>query len=244
MGKRRRQIAKLADYSGLSLCKSYLHALGQPKAVFIWIPKTAGTSIFSLLDAPKLKSLHLARFRFPNRGIVTFGHMDYAELVRRDIVSASFDRAAFKFAFCRNPYERAVSLFHYVQRYGVLAADEIFLSFCRRLAAGECDDIGLYNVEGLSQCNPQTRWLRDVELDFLGRFETLEADTRRLAAQLGLDAHTAPHLNASEREDHRGYYCAESRQIVEQFYADDFHRFGYDMNLDAGAPAEAAASAQ
>jgi hypothetical protein len=86
--------------------------------------------------------------------------------------------------------------------------------------------------------------LRDVELDFLGRFETLEADTRRLAAQLGLDAHTAPHLNASEREDHRGYYCAESRQIVEQFYADDFHRFGYDMNLDAGAPAEAAASAQ
>lgn len=234
MGKRRRQIAKLADYSGLSWCRAYLHALGQPRAVFIWIPKTAGTSIFSLLDAPKLKSLHLARFRFPNRGIVTFGHMDYAELVRRGVVSAAFDRTAFKFAFCRNPYERAVSLFHYVQRYGVLTEDETFLSFCRRLAAGECDDIGLYNVKGLSQCNPQARWLRDVELDFLGRVEDMEADTRRLAGRLGLDVSTAPHLNASSREDYRAYFCDESRQIVQQFYAEDFDRFGYDTSLGPG----------
>ncbi len=231
MGKRRRQIAKLADYSGLALLKGYARAIGQPKAVFIWIPKTAGTSVFSLLGAPKLKSLHLARFRFPNRGIVTFGHMDYAELVRRGIVSASFDRSAFKFAFSRNPYERAVSLFDYVQRYGVLTEGGHFLSFCRRLAAGECEDIGLYNVKGLSQCNPQTRWLRDLDMDFVGRVDNLGEDSRRVAERLGLEFAATPHLNASERRDYRAYYCEESRQIVEEFYAEDFRQLGYEKSL-------------
>ncbi len=241
MGKRRRQIEKLADYSGLSLLKGYAHAIGQPKAVFIWIPKTAGTSVFSLLGAPKLKSLHLARFRFPNRGIVTFGHMDYAELVRRGIVSAAFDRSAFKFAFSRNPYERAVSLFDYVQRYGVLTEGGSFLSFCRRLAAGECDDIGLYNVKGLSQCNPQIRWLRDVELDFVGRVDNLKQDSRRVAERLGLEFAATPHLNASERRDYRSYYCEESRQIVEDFYGEDFRQLGYEKSLGDGDEAGGAA---
>lgn len=241
MGKRRRQIAKLADYSGLALLKAYAHTIGQPKAVFIWIPKTAGTSVFSLLDAPKLKSLHLARFRFANRGIVTFGHMDYAELVRRGIVSAAFDRSAFKFAFSRNPYERAVSLFDYVQRYGVLTEGEQFLSFCRRLAAGECEDIGLYNVMGLSQCNPQTRWLRDLDMDFIGRVNNLEEDSRRVAERLGVEFTSTPHLNASERRDYRTYYCRESLQIVEEFYAEDFRQLGYEKNLGDAAGSVGAA---
>ena len=231
MGKRRRQIAKLADYSGLSLLAGYAHALGQPNAVFIWIPKTAGTSVFSLLNAPKLKSLHLARFRFPNRGIVTFGHMDYAELVHRGTVSKKFDRSAFKFAFSRNPYDRAVSLFYYVKRYHVLEETETFLSFCRRLAAGECDDIGLYNVRGMSQCNPQTRWLRDVDLDLLGRMDRLEQDSRRIAERLGIAYQSTPHLNPTDHGDYRSYYCEESRQIVEDFYGEDFRQLEYEMTF-------------
>ncbi|MGB5589240.1 MAG: sulfotransferase family 2 domain-containing protein [Gammaproteobacteria bacterium] len=233
MGRRRRQIAKLADYSGLSLLAGYLHALGQPNAVFIWIPKTAGTSIFSLLNAPKLKSLHLARFRFPNRGIVTFGHMDYAELVRRGTVSRKFDRTSYKFAFSRDPYGRAVSLFYYVKRYQVLDETETFLSFCRRLADGQCDDIGLYNVRGMSQCNPQTRWLRDVDPDLVGRMDHLEQDSREIARHLRIDYESTPHLNPTDHGDYRDYYCQESRQIVEDFYAEDFRQLDYPMAFQA-----------
>src|SRR6056297_2341307 len=76
-------------------------------AVFLWIPKTAGATLYSALDrhiCTKLLHLTAARIRFRNKGLVTFGHMDYAQLVEIGLVRARFDQSAFKFCFSRNPY--------------------------------------------------------------------------------------------------------------------------------------------
>jgi len=229
VAKRVRKVSsRTADYTRVSLLREYLRSRHRKNAVFVWIPKTAGASFFSCLDTPKLwVSLHRVKYRFANRGTVTFSHMDYAGLVKAGYVSMRFDESAYKFSFVRNPYDRAVSLFFYLKKYGLLSPGETFLFFCRKLYDEGCEPIGLYNVRGLSQCNPQVRWIENVELDFLGRFESIREDSDRVFAELGLpDAHL-PMINKTSHASYRECYCSESKEIVEQFYEEDFRLLGY-----------------
>ena len=233
MRKLQKITTRLHEYSGAALLREYLRTT-KINAAFIWIPKTAGSSIYSLLGSPpKLKKLHLVRNRFVNKGIVTFGHMDYSKLVKRGYVSRRFDESAFKFAFSRNPYDRAVSLYEYLKTQKIMKqmrvpCNESFLSFCRRLKNNGCENIGLYNVRGFSQCNPQVRWIENVRVDFIGKYESLEKDSKEILDLLELPAARLPHLNAMHHADYRSYYCSESKEIVEEFYEEDFRYFGYE----------------
>jgi len=224
---------RLYEYSGAALLREYSRKT-KKNAVFIWIPKTAGVSIYSLFGSPpNLKKLHLVKNRFANKGIVTFGHMDYSELVKRGYVSRSFDESAVKFAFFRNPYDRAVSLYEYLKTQKIMKqkrviGNESFLSFLRRLKNSGCENIGLYNVRGFSQCNPQVRWIENTRIDFLGKYESLEKDSKEILDLLELPAARLPHLNATHHADYRSYYCSESKEIVEEFYEEDFRYVGYE----------------
>jgi len=226
------------DRSRVNYLKAYLKAASRTNAVFIWIPKTAGTSLYSILKAPALLSLEELKFRFPGRGTVTFGHMDYAQLVEAGYVSQSFDSTAYKFAIARNPYARAVSLYLYVVVRLEGEGKMSFLEFCRQLKREGCPPIGLYNVLGWSQCNPQVRWTEKVDLDFLGKVETLDRDVEGILANIGLPSTSVPKINRSRRGDEiASYYCPESKEIVEDFYREDFATFGYPKEdfLDASA---------
>ena len=85
-----------------------------PDAIFIWVPKTAGNSLYSVLQRNGAQNLRdesrIARY-FENRGIVTFSHIRVLDLVRAGYVTERYWNSAWKFAFVRNPYARAVSLF-------------------------------------------------------------------------------------------------------------------------------------
>lgn len=218
---------QICDYSRVNLLKEYLRAKDQKKAVFIWIPKTAGTSLYNCLGATKLKSIYKVKHRFANKGIVTFGHMDYPELVKRRYISTQFDESAYKFTFVRNPYDRAVSLYFYSKKMKKLPANMSFLSFCRTLRENGCEPIGLYNTSGLSQCNPQIRWIENIEVDFVGKFESIEKDSQTLFRELGLQDLFLPKLNNIDRANYKKYYCSESKEIVERFYERDFRSFDY-----------------
>lgn len=224
----RKTVSRISDYTRVPLLREYWRARDRRTAVFIWIPKTAGASFYSCLDAPKLwVSLHRVKYRFANNGTVTFGHMDYPELVRQGLVSRQFDESAYKFAFVRNPYGRAVSLYFYLKKYGILPADGSFLAFCRRLNETGCEPIGLYNVSGLSQCNPQTRWTENIKMDFIGRFESIGEDSEKVFSELGLQNVHLPEINKTDHAGYEEYYCGESKEIIEKFYAEDFRNFGY-----------------
>ena len=64
--------------------------------------------------------------------------------------------------------------------------------------------------------------------DFVGRFERLESDFRRICETLGIDA-TLPSLNVSQRRPYREYFDDESRRIVATRYRDDIETFGYEF---------------
>jgi hypothetical protein len=230
MSKFEKRVERLYDYSRLGYAREWLRARGRQDALFVWIPKTAGTSLVSLLRLPKLKRRHLVKYRFTNRGSVTFGHQDYRQLRAQGLVSDAFDRNAFKFSFVRDPFDRAVSLYFYLIKDAQIDASLSFLAFCRRLPQG-IPPIGLYQARGLSQANPQSHWLSGVTLDFLGRFEQIDRDIDELSRRLGLPERRLPHLNPTRHRDFRDYYCSESEALVRAFYAEDFQRFGYRSSL-------------
>ncbi len=85
---------------------------------------------------------------------------------------------------------------------------------------------GLPGRDGLYQSN----WVYDMDdrqlVDFIGRYETLEDDFRRVTGHLGIDVEL-PHLNRTVHDDYRVYYSEEGRQRVAELWAVDVKNFGY-----------------
>lgn len=209
-------------------------------ALFLWIPKTAGTSLASILAGANFQQFFIAddaiRQYFKNKGIVTFGHISVPELVREKFLSQEFVDRAWKFAFVRNPFDRAVSLFEYLKFKQDFPATTSFSIFCQYLSQRAFVPIGLYNHFQLNQLNPQYVWLQDAEgrmlPDFIGRFERFDQDVRIVCRELQLQSgRTQPErLNVSSRNGIDTYYTAKEVQIVQDVYERDFQMFGYDLN--------------
>jgi len=191
-------------------------------AVFIRPPKVAGASIGAALGIREYTTMEHIKNSFVQSGVLCFGHIDYAMLVAQGYVSQEFDSSAFKFAFVRNPYDRAVSWFFFEQARGNVLESTSFLTFCQKRLA---------NAEGWSKYNPQVRWLENVKLDFLGRYERLQVDVHRVAAMLQVTPRQLPIIHWTEHDHYAAYYCAESAAIVYLTYKEDFHSFGYPINL-------------
>lgn len=201
-------------------------------SLFIWIPKNAGTSVYEMLRAHGLVKLHTTRtvrLCFHNSGRVTFGHMAVQSLVGLGLVSGDFVDRAFKFAFSRDPYARAASLYRYLLDTDVLRnwhEQPTFSEFLRLIADGLYDRIGAYNARGLSQCNPQVEWLRDLNADKIYRVEDLAAFTADISERWNIPKARIAHSNQSSR-NHSAELSREEKALIRQIYAEDFDRFGY-----------------
>lgn len=209
---------------------------GGPDAIFVWIPKTAGTSLFDSLEqhgCAKLKSVQLVRRHFRQRGLVTFGHMSIPAMLDAGLVDPVYFQRAKKFAFVRNPYDRALSLYHYLRNTPLQGRrhPELFQSlevFLLHLQSGGCDPIGLYNTRELSQCQPQAEWLKGFELDFVGRLEDYAEELVRLSRLLGVPEIRDRHLNVSQRPRGMDRLSPRAARLIEELYRRDFDELGYE----------------
>ena len=198
--------------------------------LFIHIPKNAGTTAIHEIGATRYRNIN----HIPDtvEGCVTFAHMSYPMLLDAGYVSENFDQSAYKFAFVRNPYDRAVSVWSHLMnrmnRLGTALRDTTFLEYMQTLKENGAFKLGLYNARRWSQANPQVRWTENIELDFIGRFERLTEDMNTVFSDLGLPPRKISHHNAG-RGHNRSEYCEESKRIVEEFYAEDFEVFGYPI---------------
>jgi hypothetical protein len=204
------------------------------KFLFIHIPKTAGTSLRKVLRRhapgpgpanfvarrigrafPGWTPLFLYRWR-------TFeAHLTLAEA--EAMLPAAEVAAFFKFAVVRNPFDRLVSLYHHVMGrpghpwHAPFSGLGGFEAVALRIAEfGEPSQ--LHYLRG-----------RDgrIGMDFLARFETLEADYATIRGRLGL-REEMPRLNARPRKPWRDFYSESSLEAVRAFYREDFEAFGYD----------------
>jgi hypothetical protein len=162
----------------LNMYKNTIKNKNSPNICFIWVPKTGGTSIYTWLKEEigmlKLKTVEDIVKHFPQKGAFTFGHISYKDLIRKKIIGEEYDRKSYKFTFVRNPYDRALSLYYYFQKHNRIEKSMTFYNFLNFIDKN-MDHIGLYNLKGLSQCNPQVEWLidnkRELIVDYVAKFE-------------------------------------------------------------------------
>jgi hypothetical protein len=210
----------------------------EKNVLFVWLPKTAGSSIYhalrksryhckKLINTEKNGVIESPYTDFKNMGTVTFSHTSIEALIQAGIINMEFLENSFKFCFVRNPWSRLVSLFFYRElqkRY------QNFREFCLDLQHWEIEPIGLYNVRLNSQFNDQLSWLIDGKgrllVDFIGRFERLEEDFSRICRILGVK-NSLPLRNQSNHSGYKEYYDEITIEIVRKKYIRDVKFFGY-----------------
>lgn len=227
-------------------CRNY-------NCVFVHVPKTAGKSIESyFLDLLGLSweqraPLLLRPNNNPARGPERLAHLTAAEYVELNYLTEEQFASAYRFSFVRNPWSRLVSEYRYRQHYRRFSFSEfvshhlppVGMSDAYRHIMPQCDY--LYAANG------------ELLVDFVGRFENLEADFSKVCEQLELEPRPLARVNhtvglgARLRERLRewaglsreprhahytDYYDAATRDKVSQLYARDIDAFGYEFGGD------------
>jgi hypothetical protein len=195
------------------------------RCIFTHVPKTAGKSVRALFGVPEFERDHKPDGRNIERA---FGHRRLSELGGEPYFADYF-----KFAFVRNPFDRIVSAYFYLDDGGCNAEDERF----RAEHLSRYDHCFPTFVEDLPRLmaaphfQPQLRWLCDAGgkplTDFVGRYENLEADISTVGRRIGLSFDVLPVINASRHGPYRDYYDDATRRRVAEFYGEDIELFSY-----------------
>lgn len=208
------------------------------KFIFVHIYKTGGTSIRVALggfaDTPSRLLKYLLAM-WPRNLCSVPKHLDEASRffpphvtaleLERSLPDAIF-HDYYKFAFIRNPWDLQVSLYHYMRQNPSKHPHNEEVS----QLSGFDEYVEWRAEKGLvSQYDFLTNPNGDILVDFVGRYELLTNDFRKICSDIGINA-ALPHDNKSARKrDYRRYYSENSKSIVEQMHAADIQAFGYSF---------------
>ncbi len=204
----------------------------EPKILFLWIPKNAGTSIYTVLNRhismKKFIDINEASNSFRNTGAVTFGHISIQLLRNKKIISTSYYRKSKIFCVSRNPYDRLISLLHYHKKHNLIPQDYNASDFLNKILEG-IPPIGSYNSKDLSLCNPQITWTKGIRVDKILPFENPKEIEKFLSQIIGAHS-TLQHINNSpKRKSFMEELDNDSISKINSFYKEDFEFFGYNM---------------
>lgn len=178
--------------------------------VFIHINKTGGSSIEKALGIGLDHSTALEKYR-------QLGERAW--------------RRKFTFTVVRNPWDKVVSHYHYRLRTNQTGLADKPIPFDEWLQRCYIDrDPRYYDQPRMFM--PQRRWLVDENdellVEFIGRFENLQADFKAITRRLGVQAELG-HAKPSSRGSYRDYYDAASEALVREYFAEDLALFGYEF---------------
>ena len=205
--------------------------------IFIHVPKAAGTSInaaLSLHDAffpvrhadAAVRRRHAEKISLPPATADLTEHASAAQFIRalgRDAYAGYFS-----FGFVRNPWDVAVSWYHYrlinsqISGHAEAAAAGSFRNYVLKhfTQAGSHKRVGL-----------QHPFLTDetgaVALSFVGRYESLLKDWDTVRAGLKVETLPLDHFNQSYHAPWAELYTRETFAIIAGLVGADARLFGY-----------------
>ncbi len=137
----------------------------------------------------------------------------------------------FKFAFVRNPWDRLVSAWkNKVVDSNLLQFDET----TRTKMLDFSNFVEFMSMIDVSTCNPHFRAqsaLIDLNnIDYLGRFESFDADFSEICLLLDVPAERIDRENVSpDRKPYDDFYADDTRQKVARIYRKDIQLLGYQF---------------
>ena len=187
------------------------------KYLFLHPPKNGGKSIEDALFDIK-----------PMRG--SSDHRIVSEYINDENIKL---RDYYKFMFCRNPWDRLVSVyFARKQHYGYhMMINNIRTPSFNDWIVGPISNNGNIFNELTKYVVTQLSFLKlknskIIELDFLGRFETYNKDWDMLCKNLNINLEL-PHHFATRHDHYSKYYNSDTIDIVNELYKEDIEYFNY-----------------
>lgn len=181
---------------------------GDPKFLYVHIPKCAGTSIRDTL-----------RRLFPEMGQPPFPwHMTAWESLDPGLQRDRY----FLFAFTRHPLARLRSAYLFASRVQKTSPSEE--EFYRYLTDESRGAVPPRGRDSMSQflCDESGRLL----VDFVGRVENLAEDWRTVCQALGIPPLDLPHKNRNPDDQVAGRLLSDRcRAVIFERYREDFRRF-------------------
>ena len=215
----------------------------EKKVIFLHIYKVAGKSVKNSLIENQDKNLLINRIY--NK---TFGYLGYqkrflphqsieinrnGELLHshirsddyRNYLGDEFDDY-FTFTFVRNPFDWQVSLYQFMREKKSHPQHSLILSMSfKEYIKWRCSE----------EPEHQTYFILDDKnqnlVDFIGKFESLEKDLKKVCELNGLKMKRLEHLGSSNRKDYREYYDLESQKLLVNTFKKDFEFLEYNTDL-------------
>ena len=201
----------------------------QHKFIFIAVPKTATHAIrFALRpkmapnDWEQVELFHHSRLPFDSFTSVKHGHQTAQEA--KEIISAKSWESYLKFAFVRNPYDRFISaaLFKHKNRnefshHHTTAKLKLLVSSF----AHKCDLI--YRPQSHFVCNEKGESM----LDIVAPYEDLQESFNQICRKIGVEPLQLEFRNSNNNAAYASYYDDELKEMVYDFYKEDFTNFNY-----------------
>lgn len=190
------------------------------KIIFIHIPKTAGTTISSVIR----KSLRDQTCITGGKNTEWNYHTSALEFKNKVHNFNDY----FKFTFVRNPYDRLYSwcsmLFQKSFKQGVTKE-----KFKHWLLKGNTS----FSNNRLQE-RPQLYWINDENgnslIDFIGKFENLQHDFNKLCDILNIKISTLPTMRTSIRsKNYSDFYDHEMIGFVKHYHKKDLEEFNYSL---------------
>ena len=205
--------------------------------IFVHIPKTGGTALSLALEARAMKDDILigdtpkARARKGRlQGVKSAGRLwKHSTLADIDgLVTQAEVESFFTVALVRNPWDRAVSYYHWLRSQSFahpavgLAKATTFSGFLNHP-----------QTRTAFQLWPYGAYLRDSggteRASLFIRLERLEDELTAFETHLGFRLAMGRANMSDRRQDWRGYYNNADREMLGALCAEDIARFGYDF---------------
>ena len=201
-------------------------------ATFFHIPKTAGTSITSLIPTTSiiqilrqnvLRQLNKQKYLIPYPNFsfhVT--PKDLSDISKSYKIKLCYDVS---FSVVRNPWSRVVSMYNYAHQYNLFRLygqkKLTFDKFCEFLFDNKDNDMMLPALS-------QTTWTHSViKLDRILKFEHLKEDWHKFVDDYNLNLPELPHLNTSKKVDYKSYYNICTKNLIRDIFKQDIEVFKY-----------------
>jgi len=213
------------------------------KFIFVHIPRTGGTIISknicksmginnwkSFIGEPKIispKKHKLEPKKFERKEKEGYKHATAKEIKSR--VDSKIWESYFKFSFVRNPWDRTVSMYFKKRKE---SPNSLKALWPKRKIIFTLMLITRYKILD-SEPHQQVESLETddgpIDLDFIGKYEKLEDDYKKVCEKLGLDSDIKGTHDKTNRRGYEEYYNRITKNIIYEKKKRDCEKFGYSF---------------
>ena len=208
--------------------------------IFVHIFKTAGTSIRRAVRRHAMSPWQepanhvLKRIGIPQYRPTTYpDHLTASGLIQQ--TSLEYFNSMFSFAFVRNPWDWELSHYKYILRKS------------RHHSYDEVRRLGSFSEYVRWRCDRKFQLQKSFVIhqgqqvvDFVGRFENLDADFEKVAERLNITA-KLKQLNKTRRSVYQEHYDDKTRDLIATTFAADIKEFGYNFDEQSDSREKSAA---